>query len=100
MMRGRILIVDDEPDIGLAFESVLDGSGFKVDSFNDPLLALKNFKASAYFLLILDIEMPKMNGFEFYLEIKKIDNKVKLCFLTALSEFQDYQAFKKEMSPK
>jgi len=42
--------------------------------------------------------MPKMNGFELYLEIKKIDNKVKVCFLTALSEFQEYQAFKREVS--
>ena len=62
------------------------------------LFALKNFIASAYFLLILDIKMPKMNGFELYLEIKKIDNKVKVCFLTALSEFQEYQAFKREVS--
>jgi CheY-like chemotaxis protein len=98
--RRRILIIDDEPDISLALESVLEGSGFRVDSFNDPLLALKNFKASVYFLFILDSKMPKMNGFELYLEIKKIDNKVKVCFLTALSEFQDYQAFKKEVSPK
>jgi len=94
------LIIDDEPDISLALESVLEGSGFRVDSFNDSLLALKNFKASVYFLFILDSKMPKMNGFELYLEIKKIDNKVKVCFLTALSEFQDYQAFKKEVSPK
>ncbi|PWU79018.1 MAG: hypothetical protein DLM72_19610 [Candidatus Nitrosopolaris wilkensis] len=62
------------------------------------LFALKNFISSAYFLLILDIKMPKMNGFELYLEIKKIDNKVKVCFLTALSEFQEYQAFKREVS--
>jgi DNA-binding response OmpR family regulator len=84
MMRRRILIVAEEPDISLAVESVLEGGGFKVDSFNDPLLALKNFKASAYFLLFLDINMLKMNGFELYLEIKKIQSRVKLCFLTAM----------------
>jgi DNA-binding response OmpR family regulator len=46
-------------------------------------LALENFKAAYYDLLILDIRMPKMNGFELYREIKKLDNKVKVCFLTA-----------------
>ena len=50
--------------------------------------------------MILDIKMEKMNGFELYGEIKKIDNKVKVCFLTALSEMHDYESFKKEVSPK
>jgi len=83
-MIRRILIVAEEPDISLAVEIIFEGGGFKVESINDPLLTLKNFKTSAYFLLFLDISMPKMNGFELYLEIKKIRNRVKLCFLTAL----------------
>jgi len=58
--------------------------GFKVDSFNDPILALLNFKPNFYSLSILDINMPNMNnGYEFYREIRKIDTKVKVCFLTA-----------------
>jgi DNA-binding response OmpR family regulator len=79
----RILIVDDEPDVNLALRIVLEENNFIVDSFNDPLLALENFKANLYDVLILDIKMPKKDGFEVYEEIMKIDNKVKVCFLTA-----------------
>jgi DNA-binding response OmpR family regulator len=80
---NKILIVEDEPDVNLALKVTLEDGGFKVDSFEDPLLALENFKMRSYDLLILDIKMPKMNGFELYREIKRIDNKVKVCFLTA-----------------
>jgi DNA-binding response OmpR family regulator len=84
-MNKRVLLVDDEPDHNLTLKMVLEENGFKVDSFTDPLLALRNFKEqdSMYELLILDIKMPEMNGFELYRQIKKIDDKVKVCFLTA-----------------
>ena len=96
----RILVVDDEPDVNLTLKVSLEDKGFKVDAFDDALLALDNFKAGVYGLLILDIKMPEMNGFELYREIKKIDNKVKVCFLTALNELHDYEAFRKEAFPK
>ena len=79
----RILIVDDEPDVNFALRIVLEENNFIVDSFNDPLLALENFKANLYDVLILDIKMPKKDGFEVYKEVMKIDNRVKVCFLTA-----------------
>jgi two-component system cell cycle sensor histidine kinase/response regulator CckA len=81
--KDNILVVDDEPDINLALKLFLEQSGFKVATFTDPLLALQNFRKGLYDLLILDIKMPKMHGCELYREIKKIDNKVKACFLTA-----------------
>ena len=84
--NGRILlVVDDEPDITLAFSMGLEDSGFTVDAFNDPLSALESFKEEkkSYALALLDINMPKMNGFELYKEIRKIDDKVKVCFVTA-----------------
>jgi DNA-binding response OmpR family regulator len=62
---------------------VLEKNGFIVDSYENPLLALDNFKPHYYVLLILDIKMPKMNGFSLYREIKKLDRKMKVCFLTA-----------------
>jgi DNA-binding response OmpR family regulator len=96
----RIFVVDDESDICLALTKVLEDNGFTVDSYSDSLLALENFRKDLYDLLILDIKMEKMNGFELYREIKKTDNKVKVCFLTALSEMHDYELFKKEVSPK
>ena len=85
----KILVVDDEPDNASIFTIGLEDGGFKVDSFTNPLLALSAFKEDRrrkYDLLILDIKMPDMNGFELYEQIKKIDSKVKVCFLTAFGE--------------
>jgi DNA-binding response OmpR family regulator len=82
-MKHRILIVDDEDDINLLFKMLLEDNGFKVDTFNDPLVALQNFTAGCYDLLLLDMLMPNIDGFELYQKIRMIDNKVKICFLTA-----------------
>jgi DNA-binding response OmpR family regulator len=78
----RILVVDDEIDVCFVLEKVLGENGFVVDSYQDPLLALKRFKAHLYDLVILDIKMA-LNGFALYREIKRLDKKVKVCFLTA-----------------
>jgi CheY-like chemotaxis protein len=52
-------------------------------------LALSNFKPGLYDLLLLDIKMPKMDGFELYQKMRKIDRKVRVCFLTASELFYD-----------
>jgi CheY-like chemotaxis protein len=89
----RILIVDDEPDICLTFKSAIEGhNGFEVDAYESPHEALKNFKASKYDLVLLDIKMPSMNGFQLYSEIKKIDNRVMALFITAAEMY--YQEFR------
>ena len=88
--------MDDEPDISLLFKTVLKDEGFEVDSFEDPQLALSNFKPDFYDLVVLDIKMPGMNGFQLYREIKKIDSKVKVCFLTASEMFYDEYRRKQE----
>jgi DNA-binding response OmpR family regulator len=72
----------------------LEYHGFKVDSFNDPQEALSKFKPGSYDLIILDIKMPKMDGFELYHEIKKKDNNAKVCFLTASELY--YEEFRKK----
>jgi CheY-like chemotaxis protein len=85
----KILVTDDEPDNASIFTMCLEDAGYKVDAFTDPLSALSAFKEdkrTKYDLLILDIKMPDMNGFELYEQMKKIDNKVKVCFLTAYGE--------------
>lgn len=90
----RILVVDDEPDLTQVSTLALEYHGFKVDSFNDPQEALSKFKPGSYDLIILDIKMPKMDGFELYHEIKKKDNNAKVCFLTASELY--YEEFRKK----
>jgi CheY-like chemotaxis protein len=79
----RILVVDDEHDVNLTIRIVLEENGFKVDSFTDAFQALKNFTAALYDLVILDVKLPGMDGFSLYEKIKKLDDKVIICFLTA-----------------
>ena len=89
----RILIVDDEADVNLLFKIILEESNqLMVHSYTDAVLALRNFRSGFYDLVILDIKMPKMDGFELYKEISRIDPKVKVCFLTASEKY--YEAFR------
>jgi two-component system, OmpR family, response regulator ChvI len=93
----RILVVDDEPDINMLLMLILEDSGYKVDVYADPILALSNFKPNYYDLVILDIIMPTMNGFVFYQRIRELDTGVKACFLTASETSQ--QEFEKRVYP-
>jgi CheY-like chemotaxis protein len=88
----KIFLVDNEIDITYALENALENYGFKVDSFNDPILAMDNYKINFYDLVILDIKMPKMDGFELYIKLREKDPKVKICFLTASELF--YEEFR------
>ena len=94
-IKKRILIVDDEVDITLSFSLALEDSGlFEVETSNDPLVALSNYRPNYYDLLLLDIRMPAMNGFELYDKIKKLDNKVKVCLISAYDV--DYDALREQ----
>ena len=81
--KRRILVVDDEPDIATALQIGLEAGGFDVDALIDPELVLSNFRPTLYDLVLVDIRMPKMDGFELYEQLKNIDPDVKVCFLTA-----------------
>jgi two-component system response regulator VanR len=82
----RILLVDDEYDISLTIKIVLEENGFKIDSFTDASQALQNFRNGLYDLVIIDVIMPEMDGFSLYEKLKKLDNKVIICFLTATND--------------
>jgi DNA-binding response OmpR family regulator len=79
--KKKILFVDDEPDMTTMLKMALERAGFTIDTFNDPLLALKRFKPNLY-----DVIMEKMNGFELCNQLRKIDPLVKVYFLTASGE--------------
>ena len=92
--NARIMLVDDEPDINAALSVVLKRAGYYVDTFDNPFIALEKLKPGFYGLIILDVKMPQMDGFELYREIKKVDKKAKICFLTASELY--YENFRKE----
>ena len=82
----KILVVNDEPDVTTMMKMTLERAGFRVDTFNDPVLALKSYKPHMYDLVILDVIMPEMDGLELYTQLKKKDSGINVCFLTASSE--------------
>ena len=92
----NILLIDDESDITFAIKNTLEDNNFKVDTFNDPILALKSYKANFYDLILLDIKMQKMDGFQLYNKLRERDPKVKICFLTASEMY--YEKFRKVRS--
>ena len=89
----RIAVVDDEPDITNVLKKGLERNGFTVDTFNDPQAALASFQPMHYDIMIIDIRMPRINGFDLYRQVKKRDTGVKVCFLTAFQIY--YEEFRK-----
>jgi two-component system, OmpR family, response regulator ChvI len=95
--KKKILFVEDEVDLTFMFKMALEDVGlFKVDTFNDPQLALKNFRPDSYDLVILDIKMPKMDGLQLYKQLKKLDPDVRICFLTGMGESDYEEQLRKE----
>ena len=87
--KKKILFVDDEPDITWLYKTALERYGFEVQTFQSPRSALENFKPGSYDLLLVDIKMEEMDGFELYDKISKMDNNINVCFLTAAQEYYD-----------
>ncbi|HEX5904806.1 MAG TPA: response regulator [Candidatus Nitrosocosmicus sp.] len=99
LKNKRIMLIDDEADILWLFKMILESDArLKVDSFADPLVALENFRPGLYDLLLIDIAMPKMNGFELYDKIRELDKKVKISFVTASEMY--YEEIRKETFPE
>ncbi len=88
-MKKRILIVDDDQGTTLPFKLGLENQGFIVETFNDPKLALLNFKNNYYDLSLIDVRMEGMNGFELVQELKKTDKNLKVCFITSFKAYYD-----------
>jgi two-component system response regulator ChvI len=94
------MLVEDNEDINNLFLTVLQDADkrLNVDAFTDPYIALENFRPGLYDLLLIDIVMPKMDGFELYNKIRKLDDRVKVCFLTASEMY--YEEIRKEAFPE
>lgn len=88
MKKNSILVVDDDEDIAMFLKKGLEREGFNVDAYIDPQIALAKFKAETYELMLLDIRMPGMTGFELYTKLMRIDDKAKVCFLTAFETYR------------
>jgi DNA-binding response OmpR family regulator len=83
MLSKAILIVDDDPNMTSVFSLGLQDEGFEVYAYNDPLEVLSKFRPNFYDLLLVDINMPKMNGIDLSRQILELDSNVKICFITA-----------------
>jgi DNA-binding response OmpR family regulator len=98
----RILIVDDDPDITFTFKKAFEEANrisgnkisFHVNTYNDPLVALSKFKPDFYDLLLVDINMPRMNGFDFYVKVFELDINPRVCFMS--SEFINQEALREQ----
>ena len=96
--RNRILVVDDESDSCLAYQVVLQDSGYQCNSYTDSVKALQEFTTSYYDLVILDIKMPKLDGFALYEKIRELDKTVQIIFISAAETY--YEKFRKKYYPK
>jgi CheY-like chemotaxis protein len=90
--RRKIFLVDDEPDHSLLYQMILEDAGYECTSHTDPLKAMEEFRAGYYDLIVLDIKMPALNGFELGKKIREQDNAARIIFITASEIF--YEEFR------
>ncbi|HEU4823149.1 MAG TPA: response regulator [Nitrososphaeraceae archaeon] len=98
---GSILVLDDDFDINNLIKVALQNHGYNVFGFTDPLLALEHFKInlSTYSLVMSDLRMPLMSGFEFVRKVKKMNPKIKVLLMTAF-EINDRELLRVLPEPK
>jgi two-component system catabolic regulation response regulator CreB/two-component system response regulator ChvI len=86
-MGNNIIVVDDDVGTALFFKICLEDAGHQVSIFNDPSSLLDEFEPGIYDLLITDIRMPRINGFELSSRIRNMDSKIRICLATAFEEY-------------
>src|ERR687885_2830296 len=96
--KRRILVVDDEPDVCMVYKIVLEDAGFECIPYTDSVKALQGFKHNYYDLILLDIKMPVLNGFELCKKIIELDITVHIIFITASEEY--YEQFRTQHFPE
>ena len=96
--KKRVLLVDDEPDICMVYKIVLQDAGYECISYTDSVKSLKEFRPNYYDLILLDIKMPVLNGFELCKKIIELDRTVHIIFITASEEY--YEQFRNQHYPE
>jgi two-component system, OmpR family, response regulator ChvI len=90
------LVIDNDPNVTHTFRLFLESAGFEVDMCHNPLDVIRTFSAGYYDLLLIDIRMPKMNGFKLFQKLHTIDIKIKVCFVTGFESY--YVSLKEQFS--
>lgn len=87
--KKRILLVDDEPDSCMLYQIVLEDAGYECKPYTDSVKALQEFRSDYYGLILLDIKMPVLNGFELCEKIREVDKTVNVIFITAGEDYYE-----------
>ncbi|MFL6461406.1 MAG: response regulator [Nitrososphaeraceae archaeon] len=96
--KKRILLVDDEPDLCMVYQIVLQDAGYECIPYTDSVKALQEFRPNYYDLILLDIKMPKLDGFALYEKIRELDKTLRVIFITAGEEY--YEKFRERYYPE
>jgi two-component system catabolic regulation response regulator CreB/two-component system response regulator ChvI len=88
-MGNNIIVIDDDIGTALFFKICLEDEGYQVNIYNDPNSLLEEFEPGIYDLLITDIRMPRINGFELASRIRIMDSKIRICLATAFEEYYE-----------
>lgn len=100
--HGNLMLVEDEPDVLLALKSILISEGYNVDTFTDSFEALKHFVKLGrpyYDLVVLDIRMSGMNGIQLFQKLKRIDEELRVIFVTALDAAEELVSILPDLKP-
>jgi len=87
--RARILLLEDDPNLGLIVEESLAGKDFEVTLCRDGVAGLAAYRAGEFDLCLVDVMMPEMDGFEFAAQVRREDTGTPLIFLTARALTED-----------
>lgn len=83
------MMIDDNQEITDLIAPRLESRGFSVDVFNDPVDAILSFKAGKYDVVLLDIRMPRMDGLRVFRELRRLDQRIKVCVFSSLPLSKD-----------
>lgn len=87
--KSRILVVDDEDTLRTVLSQELKGEGYDVETASDGQIAIDTIKKKAFDLILLDIKMPYVNGFEVLKYIKENHKNLKVIMLTGFADLKN-----------